>query len=71
MSLSETSLKRQMWRGGGWGVHTQTIRYTATDEEKKWSQRTLMSAVLSKTQLDFTQLNRPIFKKARFSPKRQ
>ena len=32
-----------------------------TEEEKKRSHKTLISAMLSKTQLDFSQLNHPIF----------
>ena len=37
-----------------------------TEEEKKRSQKTLIRAMLSNTQLDFSQLNHPIFKKAYF-----
>lgn len=46
-----------MWRGEVWG--TNTIEYS--DDEEKGVNLTLISTVLSKTQLDFTQLNNPIF----------
>lgn len=45
--------------------------HTPLDAPMKRSQRTLISAVLSQTQLDVTQLHHPIFEKALFPPKHQ
>lgn len=44
-------------------------KHTALDPLMKRSQRTLISAVLSKTQLDFIQLHHPTFSKSHISPR--